>query len=353
MAERSLRLAEIAADLGRPIEGDPETRVTGVASLEAAAPSELVFVRSPAYAEAFASSRARAAIVPDGLDAGDRAVIRSPNPALDFARVATYWTESTAEPGVAHSARIASSAKVDPSARVEPGVVVGDHAEVGPRTVLHAAAVVYPGAQLGGDCVIHSGAVLREGARLGDRVVVGAGAILGGDGFGFVTDEQGQRVRMPQLGGLVVEDDVEIGANTTIDRGSLGDTRIRRGAKIDNLVQIAHNCDVGEGAIIVAQSGLSGSTRVGAGAIIMAQAGSAGHLEIGAGAFVAARSGLHKDVRPGARVYGAPPLEDRAWHRMMVAMKRLPELLRRVRALERALDASGRAKSRASDEDSR
>jgi len=251
-------------------------------------------------------------------------------------------------PGRHPEAHVDASAKVDPSSAVGAGAVVGAGAIVGPRTIVEAGAVLYPGVELGADCVIHARAVLRERTRVGDRVLVGAGAVLGSEGFGFVTDEQGERVRTPQLGRVVVEDDVEIGANATVDRGALGETRLRRGAKIDNLVQIAHNCDVGEDAIVVAQAGLSGSTRIGAGALVMAQAGTTDHVEVGAGAFVGARAGVHKDVPPGAQVYGSPQQDRGAWHRTMAAFVRLPELVRRVRALERALGlrpgtAAGRA----------
>jgi UDP-3-O-[3-hydroxymyristoyl] glucosamine N-acyltransferase len=190
--------------------------------------------------------------------------------------------------------------------------------------------------ELGSDCWIHSGAVLREGTRVGDRVVLQPGVVLGSDGFGYVPDEAGRPVAMAQRGCVVIEDDVEIGANTTVDRATLDETRIRRGAKIDNLVQIAHNCDVGEDVLIVAQSGLSGGTIVGRGAIVMAQAGTTGHLRIGERAFVGARAGLHHDVPDGARVFGSPATEERAWHRSVSALKRLPDLLRRVRRLERA-----------------
>jgi len=190
---------------------------------------------------------------------------------------------------------------------------------------------------VGEDCWIHSGCVLREDTRLGDRVVLQPGVILGGDGFGYAADEAGHPVAIAHRGCVVIEDDVEIGANSTVDRATLDETRIRRGAKIDNLVQIAHNCDIGEDALIVAQSGLSGGTVVGRGAMIMAQAGSAGHLRIGERAFVGARAGLHHDVADGARVFGAPAVEEHGWHRTVAALKRLPELLRRVRRLERAL----------------
>ena len=212
---------------------------------------------------------------------------------------------------------------------------------MGARSVVAANATLVADVEIGADCWIHAGAVLREQTQIGDRVVLQPGVVLGADGFGYVPDEQGRPVAMAQRGRVVVEDDVEIGANTTVDRATLDETRIRRGAKIDNLVQIAHNCDIGEHALIVAQTGLSGGTVVGRGAIVMAQVGSAGHLRIGEGAFVGARTGLHRDVPDGGRVFGSPEMEERTWHRVVAALKRLPELLKRVRRLERALE--GRA----------
>jgi len=337
-ADRPVRLADLAAVLGRPVEGDGDTRITGVAALERAGPGDLAFVRSERLAPQLAASRAGAVIAPDGVDPGARPVIRSPNPALDFARAARHLAGATdPTPGVHPAARVHDAAKIDATASIGAGAVVGAGCVVGPRSVVHAGAVLYPEVQVGSDCTIHARVVLREGTWIGDRVLVEPGAVIGAEGFGFVTDEAGARVRTPQLGHVVIEDDVEIGANTTVDRGALGETRIRRGAKIDNLVQIAHNCDVGEDAIIVAQTGLSGSTRVGDGAVIMAQAGTTGHLQVGAHAFVGARAGLHKDVAPGAVVFGSPQQERGAWHRTMAALVRLPEIVRRLRAVERAL----------------
>jgi len=193
--------------------------------------------------------------------------------------------------------------------------------------------------EIGADCTIHAGVVLREGTRVGGRVVLHPGVVLGADGFGYTGDEEGRLFKVPQVGIVVIEDDVEIGAGTTVDRATLDETRIRRGARIDNLVQIAHNCDVGEGAVIAAQVGLAGSVRVGAGAALMGQVGVADHVEIGAGAFAAARSGIMRDVPPGARVFGQPAVPEKGWHRVTAALPRLPDALRRLRRLERQLEA--------------
>jgi len=353
-----IRLSELAAALGREATGDEDPLIRGVAPLESAGEGELAFVRSARHARELARSRAGAVILPEGLDAAGRPAIASPDPGLDFAR-AVALVEPAPEPprGVGREALVAPDAKIDPEASVAPGAVVGARSRVGARTAIHPNATLYPDVVVGADCVLHAGVVLREGTVLGDRVVLEPGVVIGGDGFGYVADGQGGLVKMPHVGRVVIEDDVEIGAGTTVDRGTLAETRIRRGARIDNLVQIAHNCDVGEGAVIVAQSGLSGSTVVGRGAVVMAQAGSAGHLRIGDGAFVGARAGLHKDVPDGARVWGAPQMEERAWHRAVRALARLPAALRRLRAIERELglrrtrEGTGRGGRRGEDGD--
>jgi UDP-3-O-[3-hydroxymyristoyl] glucosamine N-acyltransferase len=340
---RPTSLREIAEHLGREVEGDAEHEISGVASLAEAGAADLAFARSPRYADALAASGAGAVILPHGMDAAGRPAIRSPNPGLDFAR-AVRWLEPEPrpEPGVHPAAFVAPGARVDPSASLGPRAAVGEGARVGARSIVHANATVYRGAEIGEDCVIHAGAVVREGCRLGDRVVLQPGAIVGGDGFGYVPDERGSPEKVPQIGGVVIGDDVEIGANATIDRGTLGDTRIGSGTKIDNLVQIGHNCDVGEDVLIVAQSGLSGSTVVGDGAMFMAQTGVANGARIGERAFVGARGGVLQDLAPGARVSGYPATEHARQNRILAAVRRLPELVTRVRALERELGLRGR-----------
>jgi UDP-3-O-[3-hydroxymyristoyl] glucosamine N-acyltransferase len=333
-----MRLRELAASLGREFRGDGDVLLHGVAALESAGPGDLTFVRSLAWAKRISETKASAVVVPNGVDTGGLPALLSPNPGLDFARaVSLIAPPSRPAPGVHPAAWVAPEATVDASASVGPCCSVASGVRIGPRSVLHAGVHLYAGVRIGADCTIHAGSVLREGTELGDRVSLQPGVVLGGDGFGYTFDERGQLEKVPQVGCVVVEDDVEIGANTTVDRATLGETRIRRGAKLDNLVMIAHNCDVGENAVIVGQAGLAGSTIVGRGAMLMAQSGSGGHLSIGERAFVAARGGLHKDVPAGARVYGAPAMEERRWHRMMSAMTRLPEALRRLRTVEKKL----------------
>jgi len=312
--------------------------ITGVAPLESASPKDLVFVRGPRFAEAFARCGAGAAIAPPSVDARGRPVLRSARPDHDFARaVAALLAPERPPAGVHPTAAVAADARVDASASVGPYAVVGARCAIGPRSVIHPHVVLYPDVRIGADCELHAGCVLREETELGDRVIVHPGASIGADGFGYAFDAEGRPVKIPQIGRVVIEDDVEIGALAAIDRATLGATRIRRNAKIDDLCVVAHNCDVGEDVLIVGQSGLAGSTVVERGAILMGQTGTAGHLRVGARAFLGGRTAVHKDVPAGARLFGAPGMPERTWHRMMAALTRLPDALRRLRAVERAL----------------
>ena len=351
---RPIRLAELADFLndasssGQParlsLEGDPSTEIRGFASLGQARPDEFVFVRDATHLAALADSAACAVITPLGLDVGTRPVLRSARPAHDFSLLVEKFTSRyRPPPGIERGAHIDPTATIDPSASIGAGARVGPDCRVGARTVIASNATLVAKVEVGRDGWIHSGAVLCEHTRVGDRVILQPGVVLGGDGFGYVADAEGRPVGMAQRGCVVLEDDVEIGANTTVDRATLDETRIRRGAKIDNHVHIAHNCEIGEEALIVAQTGLSGGTIVGRRAIVMAGVGTTGHLRIGEGAFIAARSGLHHDVPDGARMYGAPATEERSWHRTVAALRRLPELLKRVRRLERRVEASPKA----------
>jgi len=328
-------LAELADRIGSVVEGDARRTIAGFGSLSKAAADELVFLRDRAHVPWLRRSAARAVLLPPGLPAEGRDALRSPRPASDFSRlIEAFAPRVRPPPGRVEGAWVDASARVDPTASIAPGAVVGPGCRVGPRSIVGSHASLVADVTVGADCWIHPGVVVREESWIGDRVVLQPGVVIGADGFGYVPDEAGRPVAMVQRGRVVIEDDVEIGAHTTVDRATLDETRIRRGAKIDNLVQIAHNCDIGEDALIVAQTGLSGGTIVGRGALVMAQAGSTGHLRIGDRAFVGARSGVHRDVPDGGRVFGAPQMEERSWHRSVAALRRLPALLKRVRRLE-------------------
>jgi UDP-3-O-[3-hydroxymyristoyl] glucosamine N-acyltransferase len=331
-----VRLGDLASQLGVLLEGDPDLEVSGVASLDTATADDLVFVRAASYASRLDESPARAVVAPVGLAVGGRSALRSSDPSRDFYRAARILVpEPEAAVGIHPAAVVASDARIDPSASIAAGCVVGRRAEVGPRTVLHAGVVLYDAVRIGADCVLHARCVIAAASVLGDRVVLQPGVVIGGDGFGYVGQEGGGLAKVHNVGRVWLEDDVEIGANSTVDRGTLGDTRIGRGTKIDNLVQIGHNCTLGERCIVVSQAGIAGSTTLEQGVVLLAQAGVTGHRRIGANAFIGPQSGVHKDVPTGARVLGTPQRLERAFHREMAALSRLPELLRRVRALER------------------
>ncbi len=337
-----LTLAELAARLGRECEGDGEVRLSGVAELATGGPHELGFVRSEAFAAPLAGSRIGAVIAPPGLSARGKPALRSPAPSLDFARAAALLAPRVRlAPGVHPRAFVDATARLDPTASVGPLACVGARAQVGAGSTVHANAVIGADARVGEGCEIHSGAIVGERCTLGDRVILQPGCVIGGDGFGYELDERGALEKVPQLGIVVLEDDVEVGANAAIDRARLGATRIGRGTKIDNLVQVAHNVEIGAHSVLVAQVGIAGSTKLGERVFFMAQSGAAGHLEIGGGTFVGARGGVIEDVAAGSRVYGFPAVPERAWHRAGAWLQRLPELARRVRALERKLGVRG------------
>ena len=307
MPGRALRLGALAEELGLVLEGDSNFRVHGVASLEDAGPRDLSFVRSRAYAARAEGSGAGAFVAPADIDLGGRPVLRSGDPGRDFFRAArSILPRARPEPGVHPSATLDPEARVHESAHVGPHCALARGVRVGAGSVLHAGAVLYDGVEVGEECVLHARCVLAARSVVGDRVVVGPGTVLGGAGFGYVGAEQRGLQKVYDLGCVRLGDDVEIGANTTVDRGTLGDTCIGRGTKIDNLVQIGHNCTIGEDVVILAQVGLAGSTRVEDGAVLLGQAGVAGQLTVGAGAVVGPQSGVHKDVPAGAPVMGTP-----------------------------------------------
>ena len=339
MKRQPIRLGELAEKLGgRAVEGDADFLVQGVASLEEGGPADLGFVRSARFAAGLDEARVGAVIAPPDVVVGDRPAIRSPTPSLDFARAAGWvFAQEEPGPGVHPSATVDPEAELDATASVGPGVVVAAGAKIGPRSVLHGNVTLGADVRVGEDCVLHSGVIVRDGSVIGDRVILQSGSVIGADGFGYEFNERGEFEKVPQVGNVVLEDDVEIGANATVDRARLGTTRIGRGTKIDNLVQIGHNCVVGAHSIIVAQSGLAGSTTLGERVIVMAQSGASNRVSIGDGSFLGGRAGVVEDLPPGSRVWGYPARSERTWHRATAWFYRLPELARRLRAVERRL----------------
>jgi UDP-3-O-[3-hydroxymyristoyl] glucosamine N-acyltransferase len=332
-----VKLRELAARLDCELRGDGEVEVGGVAGLEQAGPGDLTFLANPRYAPHLAATRATAVIVAPGHEAPLPCLLAD-NPYLAFARaVALLRPPARLPPGV-HP-----SAQVDPTAVLGHGVHVGALAVVGPgvrlgaRSRVHPHVVLYEGVEVGEDCVLHSGVQVRESCRLGNRVVVQNGAVIGGDGFGFARDGDGRYHKFPQVGIVVIEDDVEIGAQSAIDRPAVGETRVGQGTKIDNLVQVAHGVRIGRHVLLAAQVGIAGSTTLEDHVIMAGQSGATGHVRLARGAVVGAKSAVTKDVDAGQHVTGIPAADVSEWRELVVLTRRLPELRRTVAALEARL----------------
>jgi UDP-3-O-[3-hydroxymyristoyl] glucosamine N-acyltransferase len=331
----SFTLGRLADALGASLEGDAARIVTGVAPLEAAGPDQVSFLTDRKHLKQAEESRAGAFLVPRDVSGLSGPLLRVDHPQQALiALLGLFHPEPPSRPGVHPTACVADGAHVDRSASVGPLAVVEAGAVVGPRSRVDALSFVGAHAVLGEDVRLYPRVVVREGVRIGDRVIVHSGAVLGADGFGYAFDGRTHR-KIPQVGGLRIEDDVEIGANSAIDRATLGETVVRRGTKIDNLVQIGHNCDIGEDVILVAQVGIAGSSRVGNRAMLAGQVGVADHVTIGAGAILTAKSGVPSDV-PDGEVWGGLPSRPVAdTRRIWASENQLPELIKRVRALEK------------------
>ncbi len=331
-------LGELARVIGARLEGDPDIIVDGVAGLDEAGPSDLSFLVNPRYREAALHSSAGALVAGSDERIDGRPILRSDNPYLAFARAVEVLS-----PAEAPAAGVHPTALVDPSAEIPPDAAIGAFAVVGEGSQLGAGAtvgigtVIEPGVTIGPGTRIFPRVTIHRGTRIGARCVVQSGSVLGSDGFGYATDHAGTHHPVPQRGGLDIGDDVDIGANVTIDRGSIGDTVIGPGTKIDNLVHIAHNVRIGRNAIIVAQVGIAGSTRIGDYVVIAGQAGLVGHLNVGDRAKIGAQAGVIGDVEAGTEVSGYPARPHREGMKIQALLRRLPELFERLKALEEKL----------------
>ena len=337
-----ITLEEVARHVGGRVVGDGSIVLSGVAGIKEALPGQLTFLSNPKYERFLETTAASAIVVSEeravASQANGRPLLVAENPYVAFAKAVELFSDkaSAVPPGVHPTAVVAEDALLGPGVSIGPNAVVMGGARIGDRSIVHPGAYIGPGVIIGRDTVIHPNVAVKASSLLGDRVIVHAGTVIGSDGFGFAREEDRHR-KVPQVGTVVVEDDVEIGANVCIDRATVGTTRIGRGTKIDNLVQIGHNVVIGEGSIIVAQVGISGSTEVGKHVVLAGQAGIAGHIEIGDGAMVGAQSGVTKSVPPGERVSGYPAQKHSVSKRILASLRELPSLFRRVRELERRI----------------
>jgi len=333
-----MRLAEIAKRIGCEVRGDGNIEIRGLAPIDAAEADTLTFLGNPRYRSHLATTGAGAVILAEQDPEVPIASLRTRDPYRAFAEaVELFHVPPPSQQGIHPTAVIAPNATLGPNASIGPYCVIGENTHIGANALLDAHVVIYPEVRIGDDFHAYARVTVRERVTIGSRVILQSGCVIGGDGFGYVPSAEGIPRKIAQAGSVILEDDVEIGNNATVDRATIGYTRIRRGAKLDNLVMVAHGCSVGESSFLAAQTGLAGSTEVGRFVRMGGQVGTAGHLTVGDGAQVAAQSGVPNDVAPGTTVGGYPATDIRVWRRVTAALPRLPELLRRVRRLEARL----------------
>jgi UDP-3-O-[3-hydroxymyristoyl] glucosamine N-acyltransferase len=336
-----MKLADIAKALNARLDNaSPETEITGAAGIEQAAPGQLTFVSNPKYNAAAKTTKASAVIVAENFPAINAGMLRSKNPYLAWAKaIELFYRPPSYAPGIHPTAVIHPTAKkkLGKNAHIGPYVAIDEDATIGDNAVLLAHVVIYRGATIGNNFFAHAHAVVREFCHLGDNVLLQNGAVVGCDGFGFAKhedgDEAGRWHKIVQSGNVVVESDAEIQSNACIDRASIGETRIGRGSKIDNLVHVGHSCTIGHDTLVCAQVGLAGTTDVGNNVILAGQVGVSGHVKIGDGAIAIAQSGIPHDVPAGAMVSGAPAIDHRLWLKCCAAYAKLPEIAKAVRKL--------------------
>lgn len=333
----SKTLKELADYLGGTLRGDETCLVNGLAPLESAGPDKITFLANPKYAAKVAETGAGAVLMAPGAESYGRNVIEVANPYLAFAKLLTlFYVQPHTPRGVMPEACLGTNVSLGNDITVYPGAIIGDNVSIGDRCVLYPGAVIYEGVTIGNDTTIHANAIIRERCRIGNHCVIQPGAVIGSDGFGYAPNGQGY-YPIPQIGIVVLEDDVEIGANTCIDRAALEVTLIRRGTKLDNLVQIAHNCQIGQDCIIVSQVGISGSTKIGNHVTLAGQVGIAGHLTIGDNVLVGAQSGVPGSLAANAGYSGYPAMPHKEWLKAMAVVPRLPELRKTVSTLEKRI----------------
>ena len=331
------RIQQLAELVGGELVGDPDVEIARVAPIDQAEAGDITFIANPKYLPRLAESRASAVIVAPGIQAPERTLLVCANPYLAFARILTFLQgPEYPDRGVMRGALIADSAELASGVTVHPGCVVGERVRIAAGTTLFPGVVLYDDVTVGAECLLHANAVVREGCRLGDRVILQPGAVVGSDGFGFAPDGE-HYYKIPQVGIVVLEDDVEIGAGSCIDRAAMGETRIRRGTKLDNLVQIGHNVEIGENSILVAQVGIAGSSRIGNHCTFGGQAAVAGHLQIGDNVMIGGRGAASGHVASDQVLSGLPLMPHKQWLKATMTLPKLPEMRKELHALKKRL----------------
>ena len=335
-----MKLRDLAERLACRLEGDGEVEIVRVAGIQHAEPGDLTFLANFKYEPAVAHTRASAVLLRDGAPPAPCAILRTSDPYLAFARAVGFFAPAwRPAQGIHALAAVAADANIGHDVSIGAFVSIGEGASIGENTVVFPNVTIGPGARIGAGCVIHSNVAIRERVVIGSRVVLQNGVVIGSDGYGFVRRGDGTHEKIPQIATVVIEDDVELGANTTVDRPAVGETRIRSGTKIDNLVQIGHGVTVGRNVLMAAQVGIAGSTDVEDDVVFGGQVGVGGHLTIGRGSVAVGQSGVTNSLEPGAMVAGYPAIDSREWRKASVVFKRLPELKRRIEELEERLAA--------------
>ena len=332
-----MKLSQIASALDARIEnGSPDTEISGLNGIEQAGPGQLTFLSNPKYAATARSTKASAVIVGENFPAIPAAMLRAKDPYLAFARALELFHRPLRyAPGVHATAVVHASARIGANAHIGPYVVIDDEVEIGDDAVLLAHVVIYRGVKIGANFFAHAHAVVRENCRIGNNVLLQNGVVIGADGFGFAKTAEGRWHKIPQPAAVAIEDDVEVQANSCIDRASVGETRIGRGVKVDNLVQVGHGSHVGEDVLLCAQVGLAGSTEIGNKAILTGQVGVVGHCKVGEGAIVTPQSGVAHDIAAGALVSGAPAVDHTLWLKYSAILPKLPDIARAVRKISK------------------
>ncbi|SHI57461.1 UDP-3-O-[3-hydroxymyristoyl] glucosamine N-acyltransferase [Malonomonas rubra DSM 5091] len=333
----SATLQQLAELIGAELQGDPTLEIRRVFPIDQAQAGDITFVANPKYLSKLKDCQASAVIVAPGLEAPDMNLLVTENPYLAFAKILTFLQgESTAPKGIMQGAHVAETAELGDGVSVYPGAVIGENVKVGAGTVLHPGVVVYADVVIGENCLLHAGAIVREGCRLGNRVILQPSAVIGADGFGFAPDGSSY-YKIPQVGIVVLEDDVEIGACSCVDRAAMGVTRIGRGTKFDNLVQIGHNADIGEDCLLVSHCGVAGSSKVGNHCTFGGQTAVAGHVTVGDNVTLGGRTGVTGNVDSNQLLSGLPPVPHKEWLKMTMSLPKVPEMRKELQKLKKRL----------------